>query len=200
MQLVIVDRDTLLAPGHGDGRGDGNGHVDSDSHGGGVSAELEWETVPGSLEALARLSGAGFRLVVAGNPLRARSRTFSIESLCALHHRLQHELLEAGGSVDAVFFCDCGPKEKCDCRMPKPGMLLDIATRLRISLVDVPVLAGSAAAVEAARAAGARPMRVDTRVDTQGERPRKPRRRGDVERYPDLAAAVDDLLAETAPA
>ena len=192
MQLVIVDRDTLLAPGHDHGIS----NSDSDSHGGGVSPELEWETVPDSLEALARLSGAGFRLVVAGNPLDARSRKLNIESLCALHHRLHQQLLEAGGSVDAVFFCDCGPKEKCNCRMPKPGMLLDIAARLRISLEDVPVFAGSAAAVEAARAAGARPIH----VDMQGEQPRKPRRRRDVERYSDLAAAVDDLLAETASA
>ena len=200
MQLVIVDRDTLLAPGHGDGRGDGNGHVDSDSHGGGVSAELEWETVPGSLEALARLSGAGYRLVVAGNPLGAHGRGFNIETLCALHHRLQHDLLEAGGSLDAVFFCDCPPRKDCDCLMPNPGMLLDIGARLRMSLEDVPVLAGSPSAVEAAQAAGARPILVEAGAPARGNPRRNPRRGGVAGRYPDLAAAVDDLIDETASA
>ena len=142
---------------------------------------------------MARLSGAGYRLVVACNQPDLGRRNFSIEALNALHHRLQHELLEAGGSLDAVFFCSCHPKEECDCLMPNPGMLLDIGSRLRIPLEAVPVIAASPAAVQAARAAGARPML----IDHAEEGTRAGRTRDRVERYANLDAAVESLLAQT---
>lgn len=179
MQLVIVDRDALLEAGDC-----------------AASAEDPWESVPGGLEALARLSGAGFRLVVVCNQPDLGRKNFSIETLNALHHRLQHEMLEAGGSLDAVFFCSCHPSEACDCLMPNPGMLLEIGSRLRISLDGVPVIAGSPTTVQAARAAGARPIQV-----APGEQAAQTRASNEpVERYPDLGAAVDGLLAEIASA
>jgi D-glycero-D-manno-heptose 1,7-bisphosphate phosphatase len=109
---------------------------------------------------------------------------------------LQHELLEAGGSLDAVFFCSCHPREECDCLMPNPGMLLDIGARLRISLEDVAFICGSDAAVQAARAAGARPILVDAATDAAHE----PSHAHDLERYADLDSAVASLLAEKADA
>lgn len=178
MQHVIVDRDTFMVAGD-----------DADSY-----SELDWETVPGSLEALARLSGAGIRLVVVCNQVELGRKRLSIESLNTVHHRMQHALLEAGGSFDAVFFCSCQPREECDCQMPNPGMLLDIATRLRVALTDVAFIAGSEAAVQAAEAAGARPILVGSAAGTAAAATRA----HDVERYPDLDSAVDSLLAETA--
>jgi len=178
MQLVIVDRDTLLEAG------------DSTV----ASPEHAWAIVPGSLEALSRLNGAGFRLVVTCNTPDLQRRNFSIENLNALHHRLQHALMEAGGSLDAVFFCSCLPKHECDCLMPNPGMLLDIAARLRVPLEDVAVIGGSEAAVDAARAAGARPILVDPAPGTT----QSPSDGDDLARYPSMDAAVDDLLADRA--
>ena len=101
---------------------------------------------------------------------------------------MQHELLEAGGGVDAVFFCACLPKDACECMMPRPGMLLEIASRLRTSIEKVPVIGSTMETIEAARAAGARPIFVGTEPGA------------DLESYDNLAAAVDSLLAETPPA
>ena len=179
MQLVILDRDGII-------------NVDS---GAAVTSEHEWQAIPGSLEAIARLNGAGYRVVVASNQPGLRRKMLDIETLNSIHHRMQHELLEAGGGVDAVFFCSCLPKDKCECLMPNPGMLLEIAARLRTSLGAVPVIGSTMATIEAARAAGARPIFVRTGADGDksvvkaGE---------DLESYDNLAAAVDGLLAETA--
>lgn len=171
MQLVILERDGVI-------------NVDS---GGPVTSEHEWEPIDGSLEALARLSGAGYRIVVASNQPGLRRKSLNIETLNAIHHRMQRELLEVGGGVDAVFFCACPPRDACECRMPNPGMLLQIATRLRISLTAVPVIGSSVAAMQAALAAGARPVFVAT-----GREAAEP---GDhIESFDDLAAAVEDLL------
>jgi D-glycero-D-manno-heptose 1,7-bisphosphate phosphatase len=181
MRLVILDRDGVI-------------NVDS---GVPIASDLEWRAIPGSLEALARLNSAGYRLVVASNQPGLRRKAFTIETLNAIHHKMQQELLEAGGSVDAVFFCTCLPREACDCMMPKPGMLMEIASRLRISLEKVPVIGSSMATIEAARAAGARPILVHT---GSGKEKISAELNEGIERYDNLAAATDSLLAENAPA
>jgi D-glycero-D-manno-heptose 1,7-bisphosphate phosphatase len=181
VQLVILDRD---------------GVINFDA-GAPVASEHEWRAIPGSLDALARLYGAGYRLVVASNQPGLRQKALNVETLNAIHHKMQHELLEAGGSVDAVFFCACLPKDACECRMPKPGMLLEIASRLRMSLENVPVIGSTMAAMDAARAAGARPIFVRTGADDDKGISEAG---ADFESYENLAAAVDNLLAESAHA
>jgi D-glycero-D-manno-heptose 1,7-bisphosphate phosphatase len=179
VQLIILDRD---------------GVIDSEAT---LASEHEWQAIPGSLEALARLSGAGYRLVMACNQPGLQRKGFDIEALIAVHHRMQTDLNEAGGSLEAVFFCSCLPKEECDCMMPRPGMLLEIAERLRTSLERVPVIGGSMATIEAARAAGARPIYVRSGAGNDAETGESSR---EFECYDDLAAAVDNLLAEAAQA
>ena len=172
MQLIILDRDGVI-------------NVQSATP---ITSEDEWRAIPGSVEALARLHGAGYRVVVASNQPGLRRKGLNIETLNSIHHKMQHELLEAGGGVDAVFFCACLPKDACECMMPKPGMLLEIASRLRTSIENVPVIGSTMVTIEAARAAGARPIFVGTEPGA------------DLESYDNLAAAVDNLLAETLPA
>lgn len=181
MQLIILDRDGVI-------------NVDS---GAPVATDLEWRAIPGSLEAIARLNGAGYRVVVASNQPSLRRKTLSIEMLNAIHHKMQQELLEAGGSVDAVFFCPCLPRDACDCMMPRPGMLLEIASRLRITLDNVPVIGASMESIEAADAAGARPIYVRSGALEAGQFTGL---RTDIERYDNLAAAAESLLGQDPPA
>lgn len=181
MQLIILDRDGVI-------------NVDSGTP---VISDLEWRAIPGSLEAVARLNGAGYRVVVASNQPSLRRRSLSIGMLNSIHHKMQHELLEAGGSVDAVFFCPCLPRDACDCMMPKPGMLLEIASRLRITLDNVPVVGSKMATIEAAEAAGARPIFVRSGA---GDADRITDLRADIEGYDNLAAVAESLLAEAPPA
>ena len=179
MKLIILDRDGVI-------------NFDSDTP---IASEQAWRPIPGSVEALARLSGAGYRVVIASNQPGLRRKAFNIETLNGIHHRMQHELLEAGGGVDAVFFCACLPKDKCACMMPNPGMLLEIASRLRTSLEKVPIIGATLATVEAARAAGARAILVRTGAGSEDTVPSQ----ADFESYDNLAVAVDSLLAEAMP-
>lgn len=178
MRLVILDRDGVIEAGSG------------------ATRAHEWQTIPGSLEALARLCGAGYRLVIAANQSAARRKTFNVEVQISVHHQMQQDFLEAGSAADAVFFCACPPEDDCDCRMPNPGMLREIAARLRISLEGVPVIGSSMAVIDAAHSGGARPMfvRSGARVEIKNAESR-----GDLECYDDLAAAIDALLAEPTP-
>ena len=178
MQLVILDRDGII-------------NVNPSTA---ITSEQEWRAIPGSLEAIARFSGAGYRVVVVSNQPGLRRKILDIETLNSIHHKMQRELLEAGGGVDAVFFCACLPKDKCECMMPSPGMLLEIASRLRVPLAAVPVIGSTMATIEAARAAGARAIFVRTgAIDDKSVA----ETRASFESYDNLAAAVDSLLAKT---
>jgi D-glycero-D-manno-heptose 1,7-bisphosphate phosphatase len=179
MQLVILDRDGVI-------------NQDSDAH---VKSPAEWRPIPGSLEAIARLNRSGWRVVVATNQSGVGRGLFDIETLNAIHERMRSQLAEIGGTIDAIFFCPHRPQDRCECRKPKPGLLQDIAARLRISLAGVPAIGDSRRDVEAALAAGARPILVRT-----GKGERTLAEHGNPEDVPvfdDLAAAAEALLAET---
>ena len=144
MKLVIVDRDGVI-------------NHDSPSF---VKSPAEWVALPGSLEAIARLSQAGWRVVVASNQSGLARGLFSMETLNAMHAKMRHELAQLGGHIDAIFICPHGPDDNCECRKPKPGMYLDIGRRYDIDLRDVPAIGDSLRDLQAASAAGCSPWLV----------------------------------------
>jgi D-glycero-D-manno-heptose 1,7-bisphosphate phosphatase len=75
---------------------------------------------------------------------------------------MQREVHEAGGRIDAIFFCPHAGDSHCACRKPAPGMLLEIGKRMNVALEGVPMVGDSLRDLEAAAAAGARPVLVLT--------------------------------------
>ena len=178
MDLVILDRDGVI-------------NVESDEF---IKSPEEWRAIPGSLDAIARLNRAGFRVVVATNQSGLKRRLFDIEGLNRIHEKMHRQLAEVGGRIEAILFCPCLAKDNCECFKPNPGMLIEIAARLQVPLRAVPVVGDSRRDLEAAHAVAARPILVRTgmgaRTLSSGED------LGDVEVYDDLAAVADELLAE----
>ncbi len=176
MKLIILDRDGVI-------------NQDSDNF---IKSPEEWIAIPGSLEAIARLNQAGYRVVVATNQSGVGRGLFDIEALHRIHEKLRCELTAAGGSIDAIFYCPHRPEDDCACRKPRPGLLLDIASRLQALLSGVPAVGDSLRDIQAAQAVGARPILVKTgkgqrTLDGQNDL-------GDVAVYEDLAATVETLL------
>lgn len=178
MKLVILDRDGVI-------------NEDSDAY---VKSVDEWEPIPGSLEAIARLNQAGYRVVVATNQSGIARGYFDLETLHAMHEKMDRLLSPLGGKVEAVFFCPHGPEAGCDCRKPKPGLFHEIAARYRVDLGGAYAVGDSLRDVEAALAAGARPVLVLTgkgrRALASGRLP------AGLPVYDDLAGFVDALLSE----
>ncbi len=177
MKLIILDRDGVI-------------NEDSDAY---IKSPEEWVPIPGSLEAISRLHQAGYRVVVATNQSGVARELFDIETLHRIHERMDQAVTRLGGAVDAVFFCPHGPDDGCDCRKPKPGLLLDIAARLKADLAHVWSVGDSLRDIQASRSAGARPALVRT-----GKGPRTLAAGGrELEGVPvfnDLAEFVDQLL------
>jgi D-glycero-D-manno-heptose 1,7-bisphosphate phosphatase len=146
LRLIILSRDGVI-------------NEDADDA---IRSADRWVPIAGSLEAIARLTQAGYRVVVATNQPGIATGLFDLETLHAMQRKMDKLLAPLGGSVDAVFFCPHGPADACDCRKPKPGLFLDIARRYQTRLQGVPAVGRTPADLEAARAAGARPVLVRT--------------------------------------
>ncbi|HET7364367.1 MAG TPA: D-glycero-beta-D-manno-heptose 1,7-bisphosphate 7-phosphatase [Burkholderiales bacterium] len=146
MKLVILDRDGTI-------------NHDSDHY---IKSVEEWRPIRGSLEAIARLTQAGYRIVVATNQSGIARGLFSTRTLFDIHDALQRAAVQAGGRVDAFFFCPHAADAACQCRKPQPGMLLEVARRFNIALADTYMVGDGLRDVQAAAAAGARPVLVLT--------------------------------------
>jgi D-glycero-D-manno-heptose 1,7-bisphosphate phosphatase len=146
MKLIILDRDGVI-------------NEESDEY---IKSPEEWEPIQGSLDAIARLNKTGYHVVVATNQSGIARGLFDLDDLHRMHQKMDELLARVGGLVEAVFFCPHGPNEDCDCRKPKPGLLVQIADRLGITLEGVPAVGDSLRDVQAAKAAGATPILVTT--------------------------------------
>ncbi|MFM8929995.1 MAG: D-glycero-beta-D-manno-heptose 1,7-bisphosphate 7-phosphatase [Betaproteobacteria bacterium] len=127
-----------------------------------VKEPQEWEPLEGALEAVARLNHAGWHAVVATNQAGIGRGLIDMSSLNAVHQTMYRRLADAGGRLDAVFFCPHTPEEQCECRKPLPGMMLQIAQRYGLELAQVPMVCDTLRDLKAAVAAGCQPHLVRT--------------------------------------
>jgi D-glycero-D-manno-heptose 1,7-bisphosphate phosphatase len=176
-KLIILDRDGVI-------------NYDSEQF---IRSPEEWRPIPGSLEAIARLNHAGFRVVVATNQSGLGRGLFDTATMIAIQDKLHKALSQVGGRIDAVFFCPHTAESDCDCRKPKPGMFNEIGRRFGVELTGVPCIGDSLRDLQAAEAVDAQPILVLT---GKGE---KTLREGNFPKntviFPDLAFAVTALLA-----
>jgi D-glycero-D-manno-heptose 1,7-bisphosphate phosphatase len=175
VKLVILDRDGTI-------------NHDSDHY---IKSTDEWRPIDGSLEAIARLTQAGYRVVVATNQSGIARGLFDSSTLIAIHDKMQRAVAQAGGRIDAFFFCPHAADSACECRKPRPGMLKEIARRFNHSLADAYMVGDAQRDLDAAAAAGAKPVLVLTgkglRTQAEGRLP------PGTEVHPDLAAFARHL-------
>jgi D-glycero-D-manno-heptose 1,7-bisphosphate phosphatase len=146
MKLIILDRDGVI-------------NLDSAQF---IKSPEEWKAIPGSLEAIARLTQEGYRVVIATNQSGIGRGLFDMATLNAIHDKMHRAVGIAGGRIDAVFYCPHAADSTCACRKPKPGMLEEIARRFNLSLAGVPTVGDSLRDLQAAAAVGAAPVLVKT--------------------------------------
>ncbi len=176
LKLVVLDRDGVI-------------NYDSDQF---IKSPAEWKPIPGSLEAIARLNQAGYRVVVSTNQSGVARRLLDISTLNAIHQKMHAAAQTVGAHIDAIFFCPHAADDHCDCRKPKAGMLHTIAQRFDVSLKGVPSVGDSLRDLQAGFVVGCVPYLVLT------GKGRKTQEKGGLPpgtlTFPDLAATVDHLL------
>jgi len=178
MKFIVLDRDGVI-------------NKDSDQF---IKSPDEWEAIPGSLEAIARLNQAGWRVVVASNQSGVGRGLFGMDMLNAINGRMNEAIAQLGGRLDAIFFCPHAADSTCDCRKPKPGLLEQIQARFSVDLTGAPMVGDSLRDLQAGLAVGCEPYLVLT---GKGEKTKDdPELPPETQIFPDLAAVVDALLLD----
>jgi D-glycero-D-manno-heptose 1,7-bisphosphate phosphatase len=178
MKLVILDRDGVI-------------NYDSAQF---IKSPEEFKPIPGSLEAIARLDQAGYRVVVASNQSGIGRGLLDMAAFNAINNKMHKLLAQIGGRIDAVFFCPHAAEAKCQCRKPATGLFEEIAARFGVNLAGVPAVGDSPRDLAVAAAVGAQPILVLTgkgqRTRAEGALP------AGTLVFDDLAHAVDDHILQ----
>ena len=125
----------------------------------------EFELLPGVAEAIKAINSTGFLVIVVTNqPVIARGEV-SYEELQEIHNKMETLLGNQGAYIDAIYYCPHHPhkgyegeipelKFECDCRKPKPGMLLKAAKDFNIDLSQSWMIGDGENDIKAGKAAG----------------------------------------------
>ena len=146
LKLLILDRDGVI-------------NYDSDAY---IKSVEEWIPLPGSIEAIAQLSKAGWTVAIATNQSGIARGYYDIATLDAMHNRLRALVADQGGEVGLIVYCPHGPDEGCACRKPKPGMLQTIANHYGADLAQCWFVGDSLGDLQAAQAVDSQPVLVKT--------------------------------------
>ena len=175
MKLIILDRDGVI-------------NHDSERF---IKSPAEWNAIPGSLEAIARLNQAGYRVVVATNQSGVGRGLFDMDTLNAIHEKMHSAAQAVGARIDAIFYCPHTADANCDCRKPKPGMLKTIAEHYKVPLAGIWFVGDSLGDLEAAKAVDSQPVLVKT---GKGEKTQAKNLPVGTLIFDDLAAVAAELI------
>jgi D-glycero-D-manno-heptose 1,7-bisphosphate phosphatase len=177
-KLIVLDRDGVI-------------NHDSDEY---IKSPQEWIPIDGSLEAIARLNHANYHVAVATNQSGIARKLFTMDTLVDMHNKMYRLVEEVGGHIDMIAFCPHMPRDDCDCRKPKPGMLIDIAKRFSMRLANIQVIGDSLRDLQAAAAVNAKPILVKTGKGEKVVELLNESGLGDIPVFDDLSAVTDYLL------
>lgn len=175
--IIVLDRDGVI-------------NYDSKDY---IKTVDEWRPLPGSIEAIAALSNAGFRIAIATNQSGIGRGLYDEIALAQMHGKMRDLVEDAGGTLHTVCYCPHAPDEGCNCRKPEIGMLEQIAAQLDDSLEGCFFVGDSMKDMQAAIRFGMRPVLVRTgnggKTETQLDRLAV-----DVRVYDSLLDATTDLI------
>ncbi len=146
MKIIALDRDGVI-------------NRDSDDY---IKSSDEFLPIEGSIEAIVRLSNAGFTVTIATNQSGLARGYFDEEKLSEMHHLLCSMVEARGGKVDGIFYCPHLPDEGCACRKPRTGLLQQIENEFACKLEGSYFVGDSMKDIQAARAFGCQPILVRT--------------------------------------
>ncbi len=159
-----------------------------------IKSPEEWIAIPGSLEAISRLTHAGYRVIIATNQSGIGRGLLDMATYNAINDKMYRAVNQAGGRIDAIFFCPHTAADNCTCRKPETGLFAEIMQRYGVNLKSVPAVGDSLKDLQAAVSVGALPILVLT---GNGEVTRNAQDLPEqTQVYDDLAALVDVLVGE----
>jgi D-glycero-D-manno-heptose 1,7-bisphosphate phosphatase len=158
-----------------------------------IKSVNEFIPIPESLDAIARLTRAGYQIGVATNQSGVSRGYYSEAELQAIHAKMMAAVRAAGGEIMAIEYCIHMPDSGCDCRKPQPGMLLKLAQHFQCTPDNLLFIGDRVSDIQAAQTVGATPIMVLSPMTDRELLLAYPQ----VPVYSSLAAFVDEFLAKT---
>lgn len=158
----------------------------------------DWQWLPGVVQALQKFKNAGFLLVAVSNQSGIGRGYYSREQLQRLESKIQDELQVAKCPIDAWYYCPHLPEAHCDCRKPKPGMILTAANDLGIDLAASWLIGDKKSDIDAGKKAGCR-AGLFINPDYQQDIIETSKAYPDVPRWHDWQAASQHILNASLP-
>lgn len=125
-----------------------------------VTRPEELQLLPASAQAIARFNAAGVPVIVCSNQSGVAKGLYTLQTLEQISERLQQMLREYGAHIDAFYYCPHDDADGCECRKPKPGLLLRAAQEHAIALERSVFVGDSWRDIVAGRAAGVKTVLV----------------------------------------
>ena len=147
---------------------DGTINMDSADY---IKSRSEFEFIPGSIEAIRKLTINGFTSIVITNQSALARKYVSPEELDAMHTLMCRSVASEGGKITDVFFCPHMPDEGCTCRKPAPGLIDQARQKYHIDLADSIMVGDSAKDIACGLNAGCgRTVLVESGLDPDVEK------------------------------
>ncbi|HLB48421.1 MAG TPA: HAD-IIIA family hydrolase [Anaerolineales bacterium] len=143
---IFLDRDGVIIANHPDY----------------VRSWADVSFIPRALETLATMAGSPYAVVIVTNQAGVGRGLIPLAEAVSINERVRDEIVRAGGRVDGLYLCPHTGADNCDCRKPRPGMLLRAARELRLDLSRSWMVGDALTDLQAGEAAGVRPLLVLT--------------------------------------
>tara|TARA_Y100000782_G_scaffold101047_1_gene116437 strand:+ start:301 stop:795 length:495 start_codon:yes stop_codon:yes gene_type:complete len=114
----------------------------------------EFRILDKTSDAINIIKNRGFLVIIITNQSAISRKLLSVETLNKIHEKLQSYLEKYGTSFDGIYFCPHMPSENCECRKPKPGLIVQAVTDFQIDLSQSYMIGNSETDVQAATNAG----------------------------------------------
>ena len=162
-----------------------------------IKSPDEWIPIPGSMEAIAMLTDAGWRIGVATNQSGIARQLLSLNDLKMIHQKMLETVELFGGKIDKICYCPHLPTSKCQCRKPQPGMINELLRFFSLNdTKNIRFVGDSLCDIELAINTGCLPtlVRSGDGLDTLAKLSRAQVEK--VEVYDDLRSLVTQLLLQ----
>lgn len=137
---AFVDRDGVL-----------NHRIPGDTY---VTHPDALRVLPHAAEGVRELARRGYAVVVVTNQRGVGRGMMSLADLEAVHRKLEEELAAGGARLTGIYACPHDDVARCECRKPRPGLILRAARELSLDLSRSLVVGDSPRDLEAGAAAG----------------------------------------------
>ena len=127
-----------------------------------VTRKEEFKPIKGSLEAIEKLTTAGFAVVVATNQACISKKIITAKQLEAIHEHMSSLVQEKKGGIEYIAFCPHAPDDNCSCRKPETGLLVEIEERIGSSLKNSFFIGDKESDLLCATRHGCTPLLVET--------------------------------------